>query len=244
MQGGVLRSYGAVTLLRKEKSLVLFSKSGCVVLNSCAAHKFQRLPRAAAAGKTLRRPHLVYSTDLGRSVDLDGVDHARRAAGASGCGNHGGRSHFAGRIQEPHFRSRRAAATTLWDGNLLRVPGRGRWTTPPAHLPDCLPRWNGDHHSMSARVDLLVVGAGPGGLVAAATAAEAGMRVCIVDDNPSAGGQIWRGGINAPDPNAARLEHRLKAAQVEMLRRLARDRRACGGRASHRAGGRMLRHRI
>jgi D-hydroxyproline dehydrogenase subunit alpha len=68
---------------------------------------------------------------------------------------------------------------------------------------------------MRSRVDLLVVGAGPGGLAAAATAAEAGMRVRVVDDNPSAGGQIWRSGINAPDPTAARLEHRLKAAKVE-----------------------------
>ncbi len=46
---------------------------------------------------------------------------------------------------------------------------------------------------MTESFDLIVVGAGPGGLAAAATAAEAGMRVCIVDDNPTCGGQIWRG---------------------------------------------------
>jgi NADPH-dependent 2,4-dienoyl-CoA reductase/sulfur reductase-like enzyme len=41
--------------------------------------------------------------------------------------------------------------------------------------------------------DTLVVGAGPAGLAAACRAAEAGKRVTVVDDNPDAGGQIWRG---------------------------------------------------
>jgi len=65
------------------------------------------------------------------------------------------------------------------------------------------------------RVDLLVVGAGPGGLLAAATAAEAGMSVCLVDDNPSAGGQIWRSGIGEQNLEAARQLGRLQAARVE-----------------------------
>lgn len=42
--------------------------------------------------------------------------------------------------------------------------------------------------------DVLVVGAGPAGLAAAHAAASHGARVGIVDDNPYAGGQIWRGG--------------------------------------------------
>jgi NADPH-dependent 2,4-dienoyl-CoA reductase/sulfur reductase-like enzyme len=54
---------------------------------------------------------------------------------------------------------------------------------------------------MSDSFDLVVVGAGPGGLAAAATAAEAGMRVCLVDDNPSPGGQIWRGGVGQETMN-------------------------------------------
>ena len=41
--------------------------------------------------------------------------------------------------------------------------------------------------------DVLVVGAGPAGLAAAYRAAESGRRVTVVDDNPAAGGQIWRG---------------------------------------------------
>lgn len=43
--------------------------------------------------------------------------------------------------------------------------------------------------------DVLVVGAGPAGLAAANSAAESGLRVGIVDDNPELGGQIWRGAV-------------------------------------------------
>jgi NADPH-dependent 2,4-dienoyl-CoA reductase/sulfur reductase-like enzyme len=42
--------------------------------------------------------------------------------------------------------------------------------------------------------DVLVIGAGPAGLAAAHAAMMQGARVGIVDDNPLAGGQIWRGG--------------------------------------------------
>jgi NADPH-dependent 2,4-dienoyl-CoA reductase/sulfur reductase-like enzyme len=45
---------------------------------------------------------------------------------------------------------------------------------------------------------LVVVGAGPGGLAAAATAADLGMRICLVDDNATCGGQIWRSALEEP----------------------------------------------
>lgn len=44
-----------------------------------------------------------------------------------------------------------------------------------------------------SRFDLLIVGAGPAGMAAAGTARELGLGVCVVDDQPSPGGQIWRG---------------------------------------------------
>ena len=44
-----------------------------------------------------------------------------------------------------------------------------------------------------SRFDLLVIGAGPAGMAAALTARTAGLSVCVVDDQPSPGGQIWRG---------------------------------------------------
>ena len=42
--------------------------------------------------------------------------------------------------------------------------------------------------------DIVVVGAGPAGLAAANAAAAGGGSIAVVDDNPIAGGQIWRGG--------------------------------------------------
>ena len=41
--------------------------------------------------------------------------------------------------------------------------------------------------------DVVVIGAGPAGMAAAAAAAEHGVDVCLIDDNPKSGGQIWRG---------------------------------------------------
>ncbi|TPV92693.1 MAG: FAD-dependent oxidoreductase [Myxococcales bacterium FL481] len=41
--------------------------------------------------------------------------------------------------------------------------------------------------------DVVVAGAGPAGLNAAAAAAQSGARVALLDDNPRPGGQIWRG---------------------------------------------------
>ena len=44
------------------------------------------------------------------------------------------------------------------------------------------------------KLDIVIVGAGPAGLAAARSAAQSGAAVALVDDNPRAGGQIWRGG--------------------------------------------------
>jgi NADPH-dependent 2,4-dienoyl-CoA reductase/sulfur reductase-like enzyme len=63
-----------------------------------------------------------------------------------------------------------------------------------------------------ARADVLVVGAGPAGVAAASVAAEAGARVIVLDDNPAAGGQIWRRGPAA-----------LPAAAADWIRRLERS---------------------
>nr|AUN35747.1 putative oxidoreductase [uncultured bacterium] len=46
--------------------------------------------------------------------------------------------------------------------------------------------------------DGLVIGAGPAGLAAAYSAAQSGSRVVVIDDNPAAGGQIWRGEQQKP----------------------------------------------
>ena len=51
---------------------------------------------------------------------------------------------------------------------------------------------------MSESVDLVVIGAGPAGLTAAATAADCGLSVVVLDEQPAPGGQIYRG-IEAVD---------------------------------------------
>ncbi|MBR7800087.1 NAD(P)/FAD-dependent oxidoreductase [Undibacterium fentianense] len=43
---------------------------------------------------------------------------------------------------------------------------------------------------------LLIIGAGPAGLAAAAAAAVSGCAIHVIDDNPRSGGQIWRGGAD------------------------------------------------
>ncbi|MBI2879567.1 MAG: FAD-dependent oxidoreductase [Candidatus Rokubacteria bacterium] len=43
-----------------------------------------------------------------------------------------------------------------------------------------------------SRVELAVIGGGPAGMAAAVAAAERGVRVTLVDENPQLGGQYWR----------------------------------------------------
>lgn len=52
--------------------------------------------------------------------------------------------------------------------------------------------------------DILIIGAGPAGLSAALAAAPGGASIVIIDDNPFAGGQIWRDGKGAHIPVQAR----------------------------------------
>jgi NADPH-dependent 2,4-dienoyl-CoA reductase/sulfur reductase-like enzyme len=79
--------------------------------------------------------------------------------------------------------------------------------------------------------DVLVIGAGPAGLAAAARAAECGVTVGIVDDNPALGGQIWRGESAKTSPEAARWAERLHAAGVH---------ESCGARVVHQPGPGIL----
>ncbi|MEO8408278.1 MAG: FAD/NAD(P)-binding oxidoreductase, partial [Oxalobacteraceae bacterium] len=59
---------------------------------------------------------------------------------------------------------------------------------------------------MKLHFDIVIVGAGPAGLAAAQAAAGAGKTIAVIDDNPQAGGQIWRGGPqHSGDKRAAQL---------------------------------------
>ncbi|PYX80267.1 MAG: hypothetical protein DMG70_24425 [Acidobacteria bacterium] len=71
----------------------------------------------------------------------------------------------------------------------------------------------------SPRWDIVVVGGGPAGIAAAVRAAETGASVLLVDDNPSLGGQIWRGAEDNSSLRVARSwRERLKRSPAQVLR--------------------------
>jgi len=86
-------------------------------------------------------------------------------------------------IEEPFPEPMLLAATVeLYDGLVARgLPGQGRL----ADVPDSA-RYDAVHH----HVDVLVVGAGPTGLAATLSAARAGARVALVDEQSEAGGSL------------------------------------------------------
>jgi NADPH-dependent 2,4-dienoyl-CoA reductase/sulfur reductase-like enzyme len=65
--------------------------------------------------------------------------------------------------------------------------------------------------------DVLIVGGGPAGIAAAFAASQSGARVGIVDDNPGAGGQIWRGLPQPAKPPA----HAISAQAFEWNQRFS-----------------------
>lgn len=86
---------------------------------------------------------------------------------------------------------------------------------------------------MNETTDLLIIGAGPAGMAAALAAARSGKRIILLDDNPLAGGQIWRDGPHAKlPPQARRLRAQLFACD--------NVRGHCGTRVIARVGDRTL----
>ena len=66
--------------------------------------------------------------------------------------------------------------------------------------------------------DLLIVGAGPAGLAAAYHVAKNGLRVTVVDDNPAAGGQIWRGEQGKPaSPEARAWFEKIRSVEIQFI---------------------------
>ena len=66
--------------------------------------------------------------------------------------------------------------------------------------------------------DVLIVGAGPAGLAAAYRVSQSGRQVTVVDDNPDAGGQIWRGGQKkASSAEASAWFEKIRNAKIEFI---------------------------
>jgi NADPH-dependent 2,4-dienoyl-CoA reductase/sulfur reductase-like enzyme len=72
---------------------------------------------------------------------------------------------------------------------------------------------------MKRNFQVLVVGSGPAGIAAAVCAAENGMNVGLLDDNPAPGGQIWRSGTKPASShgNESKWRSRLLAAPITQL---------------------------
>ncbi|MBR8460315.1 NAD(P)/FAD-dependent oxidoreductase [Burkholderia dolosa] len=73
-------------------------------------------------------------------------------------------------------------------------------------------------------VDVAIVGAGPAGLSAARAAATSGATIAIVDDNPRAGGQIWRHGASAAAALAPAAAERVAVLRQPNVAHLAATR--------------------
>ncbi|MFK4104065.1 sarcosine oxidase subunit delta family protein [Streptomyces sp. NPDC019531] len=103
-----------------------------------------------------------------------------------------------------------ATTVELHDGLVASsLPGRGRLATEPDPA-----RYDAVH----AHCDLLIIGAGPAGLAAAAAAAGTGARVILADDRPELGGGLL--GTGELLDWAAELGTRLDTApEVRVLRR-------------------------
>ena len=81
------------------------------------------------------------------------------------------------------------------------------------------------------RFDVAVVGAGPAGIAAALAAADSGSTVGLIDDNPAAGGQIWRAAQNVQRHSVSSVWFdRLNKSAVQLVR---------GARVFHAAKGEL-----
>jgi NADPH-dependent 2,4-dienoyl-CoA reductase/sulfur reductase-like enzyme len=65
--------------------------------------------------------------------------------------------------------------------------------------------------------DIVIVGAGPAGLAAAAAASGSDGSIAVIDENPQAGGQIWRAEKGSRSSAAAKLLDRINGQKVTFL---------------------------
>jgi NADPH-dependent 2,4-dienoyl-CoA reductase/sulfur reductase-like enzyme len=89
------------------------------------------------------------------------------------------------------------------------------------------------------RTEVLVIGAGPAGIAAAAAAAENGRRVVVLDNNLSAGGQIWRS-ATVKGNKSSDQRNRPKLRALERLERCGAQLLPCRSVYSAEASGTVV----
>ena len=72
-------------------------------------------------------------------------------------------------------------------------------------------------------VDVAIIGSGPAGMSAAMAAREHGLKVTVLDEQPSAGGQIYRGVLSVPKERS-----KIIGSDYEVGRSLAKEFSKCG----------------
>ncbi|MGH8867655.1 MAG: 2Fe-2S iron-sulfur cluster-binding protein [Actinomycetes bacterium] len=149
---------------------------------------FDGVAYAGFAGDTLASALLANGVhEVGRSVRLD------RPRGVVSAGSEEPTAVV--QVEEP-FPEPMVTATILelYDGLVASsLRGRGRLATRPD---------TARYDSVHTHCDVLVVGAGPAGLAAAATAARSGARVVLVDEQPEPGGSLLGSGDALDDAPA------------------------------------------
>ncbi len=87
---------------------------------------------------------------------------------------------------------RQACLTPVRDGMDVRRAGATREPLSPEDFPKDPSKTLPENRPETSNVDVLVIGAGPAGLAAAATAAECELSVLLIDEQTHPGGQIYR----------------------------------------------------
>jgi NADPH-dependent 2,4-dienoyl-CoA reductase/sulfur reductase-like enzyme len=98
----------------------------------------------------------------------------------------------------------RTCMTAARDGMRVELESEARLPSPAA------PRLE----AVALSPDVLVVGAGPGGLAAAAAAAEAGADVVLVDERPKLGGQYFKQPSDAFDVDERGLDRQYRSGRL------------------------------
>src|ERR1700720_3592949 len=80
----------------------------------------------------------------------------------------------------------------LVDANRVRVDGDPSLALRKVEVPA---------HPREVNCDILIAGAGPGGIAAAMEASRRGVSVCMTEETDWIGGQITAGGVSALDEN-------------------------------------------
>jgi thioredoxin reductase len=107
----------------------------------------------------------------------------------------------------------RSCMTPVQDGMTVKVQPAG------APLPETAASVRLEPFTLAP--DVLVVGGGPGGLAAAATAAETGTEVVLVDERPKLGGQYFKQPSDAFDVDERALDAQYRRGR-ELIRRAER----------------------